>query len=152
MVQLQVWQSRNWDLLPSRDKTLWHVDPFLGNDCKISSFTTAVARQWLSNNHVGIPTDMNKQRVFSAWSVPRCYKQATSSSVSQWSGVGRWLSEIDNCWRSVVVSRCCEKLVAEARDSLRTQRKGNINYWKPLPSNSSEDVTVDTSVRACVCV
>jgi hypothetical protein len=48
------------------------------------------------------------------------------------------------------VSRCCEKLVAEAGDSSGTQRKGNVRRWKPLPSNGSEDVTVDTSV--CVTV
>jgi hypothetical protein len=28
-----------------------------------------------------------------------------------------------------------EQLVAEAGDSSGTQRKGNIWYWKPLPSN-----------------
>jgi hypothetical protein len=50
------------------------------------------------------------------------------------------------------VSCCCEKLVAEAGDSVGTQRKGNVRHWKPLPSNGSEDVTVDTSVCVCVCV
>jgi hypothetical protein len=40
-------------------KLLWHVGPFLGNDRKISSYTTDVARQWLSSDHVGIPTDAN---------------------------------------------------------------------------------------------
>jgi hypothetical protein len=44
------------------------------------------------------------------------------------------------------VSCCCEKLVAETGDSSGTQRKGNVCRWKPLPSNGSEDVTVDTSV------
>jgi hypothetical protein len=44
----------------------------------------------------------------------------------------------------------CEKLVAEAGDLSGTQRKGNFRRWKPLPSNDSEDVTLDTSV--CVCV
>jgi hypothetical protein len=48
------------------------------------------------------------------------------------------------------VSYCCEKLVAEARDSPGTQRNMNDNRWKPLPSNDSRDVTVDTSVCAIV--
>jgi hypothetical protein len=47
------------------------------------------------------------------------------------------------------VSRCCEKLVAEAGDSSGTQRKGNVPSWKPLRSNGIEDVTANTSV--CVC-
>jgi hypothetical protein len=37
-------------------------------------------------------------------------------------------------------------------DSSGTQRKGNVRYWKPLPSNDSEDVTVDIGVCVCVCV
>jgi hypothetical protein len=51
---------------------------------------------------------------------------------------------------SVVVSCCCEKLVAEARNSLGTQGKGNVHRWKPLPSIGSEGVTVNTS--ACIIV
>jgi hypothetical protein len=51
------------------------------------------------------------------------------------------------------VSRCCEKLVAEARGSWEPR---GIRSLKPLPSNSSEDVTVDTrereSLYVCVCV
>jgi hypothetical protein len=35
------------------------------------------------------------------------------SEVSQWKGV----NELENCWGLVVVSCCCEKLVAEAGDS-----------------------------------
>jgi hypothetical protein len=38
---------------------LWHVDPLLGNDREMNSYTTAVARQWLSSDHVGIQTDAN---------------------------------------------------------------------------------------------
>jgi hypothetical protein len=56
------------------------------------------------------------------------------------------VSEIEDYCRSVVVSCCCEKLVAEAGDSSGTQRKGNFRLWKLLPSNDSEDVTVETSV------
>jgi hypothetical protein len=38
---------------------LWHVDPLLGNGYEISSYTTAVANQWLSSDYVGSPTDAN---------------------------------------------------------------------------------------------
>jgi primosomal protein N'' len=31
------------------------------------------------------------------------------------------------------VSFCCEKLIAEAGDISRTQGKGNVRRWKPLP-------------------
>jgi hypothetical protein len=59
-----------------------------------------------------------------------------------------------NLWQEirdpVVVSCCRYKLVAEARDSSGTQQKGTVCHWKPLPSNGSEDVTVDTGV--CVLV
>jgi hypothetical protein len=41
-------------------------------------------------------------------------------------------------------------VVTEAGDISGTQRKGNVRRWKPLPSNDSEDVTVDTTV--CVMV
>jgi hypothetical protein len=50
------------------------------------------------------------------------------------------------------VTCCCYKLVAEHGDRSGTQRKGNVQLWSPLPSNSSEDVTVDTGVCVCVCV
>lgn len=49
-----------------------------------------------------------------------------------------------------VVNCCCWKLVNEARNSSGTQGKGNIGLWKPLPSNGSDDVSVDTSL--CVTV
>jgi hypothetical protein len=48
------------------------------------------------------------------------------------------------------VSCCCYKLVDDAGDSSGTQRKGNIRHWKQLPSNGSEDMTVDTSVSVIV--
>jgi hypothetical protein len=50
------------------------------------------------------------------------------------------------------VSCCCERLVAEAGDSLGSQRKGNGCCWKLLPSKGIEDVTVGTGVCVCVCV
>jgi hypothetical protein len=30
---------------------MWHADPLLCNDCKLSNYTTALARQWLNSNH-----------------------------------------------------------------------------------------------------
>jgi hypothetical protein len=48
----------------------------------------------------------------------------------------------------------CELLRLEAGSGGQGQfgnpEKGNVRRWKPLPSNGSEDVTVDTSV--CVIV
>jgi hypothetical protein len=41
----------------------------------------------------------------------------------------------DNRWGSVVVSCCCEMMLAETRDSSGTERKGNDRSWKPLSSN-----------------
>jgi hypothetical protein len=55
-----------------------------------------------------------------------------------------------NCCSSAVVSCCCFKLVAEDGDNSGTQSKGNVCRWKPVVSNGSEDVTVDTIV--CVMV
>jgi hypothetical protein len=60
------------------------------------------------------------------------------------------VSELEDYCGSVVISCCCEKLAAEAWNTLETQRKGNIHLWKPLPSNSSEYMTVDTSVFVIV--
>jgi hypothetical protein len=36
--------------------------------------------------------------------------------------------------------------------SSRTQSKGKVRRWKPLPRNGYEDVAVDTSVCVFVCV
>jgi hypothetical protein len=40
-------------------RLLSHVDPLLGGDRVLSNCTTAVARQWLSSDHLGNPTDTN---------------------------------------------------------------------------------------------
>jgi hypothetical protein len=48
------------------------------------------------------------------------------------------------------VSDSCENLVAEAVDSSGTPKKRNRLRKKPLQSNGSEDVTVDTC--GCLCV
>jgi hypothetical protein len=42
---------------------------------------------------------------------------------------------VNECLGSVVMSCCCEKLVAEDGDSSETQRKGNVRHWKPLPED-----------------
>jgi hypothetical protein len=44
------------------------------------------------------------------------------------------------------VSCCCEKVVAEVGN----RGEGEVRRWMPLPSNRSEDVTLDISV--CVMV
>jgi hypothetical protein len=54
--------------------------------------------------------------------------------------------ELEDRFGSVNVSCYCYKLIAEAEDNSGTQRKGNINRCKPLPSNGSEDVISDPSV------
>jgi hypothetical protein len=56
------------------------------------------------------------------------------------------ISELERCCGSVVVSCCCEKLISEVGDHSRTQRKGNVRRWKPLPNNGSGDMTVDTTL------
>jgi hypothetical protein len=100
---------------------LWHVHPLLRNGGEISNYIAAGTRQLRVNS--------NRRTVFSARSVPRCYKKGKLVR-SYWVG---WLDgELENCWGSVIVTYCCEKLVVE----------------EPLPSNGSEDVTVRTSVCA----
>jgi hypothetical protein len=81
--------------------------------------------------------------LWSHFKVPTCYKQ------DKW-GVSELVTELEDCWGSVVVSCCCEKLLSEVWDSLGTQRKGNVRHSKPLPSNGSEYMTVDTSVVVIV--
>jgi hypothetical protein len=48
--------------------------------------------------------------------------------------VSELITELKNCWGSVVVSCCNEDLVAEAGVSSGTQTKGNVRCWKPLRS------------------
>jgi hypothetical protein len=110
--------------------TLWHLDPLLGKDRERKNWTTAVTRQRLVN--------CNWEAVYSVRSVQGFYKQGSQSSWVSWlvSGwVSRSVSSSENCWGSVVVSCCCEKLVAEARDSSGTKWNGNTRRLKPLPSN-----------------
>jgi hypothetical protein len=59
-------------------------------------------------------------------------------------------SQLEDCRGTVIISLCCEKPIAEAGDTSGTQRNGNVRRWQPLPTNGSEDVTMDTSV--CVVV
>jgi hypothetical protein len=56
------------------------------------------------------------------------------------------VSWLENSCGSVVVNCCCEKVVADVGDSSGTHRKRDFRRWKPLPSNGSEDMTVDTLV------
>jgi hypothetical protein len=80
-------------------KILWLVDPLLGNDRETKYYTIAVTRQ--------LPVNSSTRKVFSVWSLPRCYKQKY-------------------CCGSAVVRYWHKKLVAEAGDSSGTQRKENV--------------------------
>lgn len=103
------------------------------NQCHgISNYKMTVTRQW----HV----KSNRRTVISVWYLWRCYKRAKLAV----SWATRSLGLAENC------CRCCEKLVAEVRDSSGTQSKRNIHLWKPLLNNGSEDVTVDTTVCLCI--
>jgi hypothetical protein len=85
---------------------MWHV-PLLGNDREISKYPTAVTRQR--------PVNTNRGKVFPLRSVPRCYNQYKLEA-----------AVLNNRWSTVVVSCCCEKLVAEAGESSGIQKKGNV--------------------------
>jgi hypothetical protein len=61
--------------------------------------------------------------------------------------------ERESTGRQTVESCSCEKLrsfVAEARDSLETQRKGNVCCWKLLPSSTVKNVTENISLYVIV--
>jgi hypothetical protein len=62
---------------------LWHVDPLLGNDYEISSYTMAITRQQ--------PINSNRRTVFSVLSVLKCYNKTS------WEPVGK----------NAVTSRVC---------------------------------------------
>jgi hypothetical protein len=65
-----------------------------------------------------------KEETLSTRTVSRCYEQDKLGGVSQGTAA---------VW----------KLIAQTRDIPGTQRERNVHSWKPLPSNGSEDVTVD---------
>jgi hypothetical protein len=44
--------------------------------------------------------------------------------------------QLENCCGAVVMSCCCENLVAEAENRSGTQSKRKVNLWKPLSRNS----------------
>jgi hypothetical protein len=50
---------------------LWHTDPLLINDSKISGYTIPFARQWLNSDHMGIPT--NAKATVDTATVGRCF-------------------------------------------------------------------------------
>jgi hypothetical protein len=52
----------------------------------------------------------------------------------------------EDCSNSVIVSCCCEKLVAEARDRLGTQSKRSVAVGSRYQTMASEDTIVDTRV------
>jgi hypothetical protein len=58
------------------------------------------------------------------------------------------MTESENCYCSVVVSCSCEKQVAEAGDSSRTQRKRNV----PSLEDATEQQLVKMRLWTLVCV
>jgi hypothetical protein len=95
---------------------LQHTNLLAGNDHKINNKTTAVTRHRPLNSNIGT--------MFSVWSIMRCHIRTVSGV--EWVDwrVSESVSQSENCWCSVLEICCCEKLVAEARDSSWTQSKG----------------------------
>jgi hypothetical protein len=54
---------------------LWHVDPLLGNNCEISSYTMVVTRQQ--------PVNSNRGTMFSVLFMLRCHKQDKLGSAGE---------------------------------------------------------------------
>jgi hypothetical protein len=77
------------------------------------------------------------EAVFSTLSVPKCYKQDQLGA-----RVNEWLRELLRFSRELLLLEAGN----EAGDYSGTERKGNVRLWKPLPSNGSEHVSVDTGV------
>jgi hypothetical protein len=52
------------------------------------------------------------------------------------------MSELDDCWGSVILSFCCEKLVAETGNSSGTYKRGE----RPLLEAATEQQLVKTGL------
>jgi hypothetical protein len=94
---------------------LCSVAPLLGNDCEISKYVTASQRNMFPWQQLEL---QQWGTVFSVRSMSRCYKRDKLGAA-----VSQSVSELENCWGSVVVSYCCEKLVAETRTVRKHRRK-----------------------------
>jgi hypothetical protein len=105
--------------------------------------------------------------LFSVQSMQRLYRASSLSrvvvedwlvgwSVSQ--SVSQPAFSLGLCWHVLqwfvicVKHQGCWSCCSWGMGRVGIQRKGNVHYWKPLPINSSEDVTMGTSARDCVCV
>jgi hypothetical protein len=66
MMNLVTKKQQSWSNIRVHGGTniLWHADPLLGGKHKTGDCTVVLARQ----------QPANKGMVFSAWSMPRCYK------------------------------------------------------------------------------
>jgi hypothetical protein len=91
---------------------LWHVDLLLGNDHEISNYTTTVTRQW--------PVNSDRGKVFSVWSVPKCYTQKLGVELLHFSRCELLLIEVGSWGRGQFGN---------------PQRKGTVRRWKSLSSN-----------------
>jgi hypothetical protein len=88
--------------------------------------------------------------VSSVRSVPRCYKQdKLVERISE--SVGELVSEIEGCCSPVVVSCCCQNLVAEAGDSWEPRGRGMSVVERRYEAKASGDMTVGNIVCVCVC-
>jgi hypothetical protein len=66
--------------------------------------------------------------VFSMWFMLRCYKQDKLG-----------VSELEDCCGSVVVSCCCSKLVAEAREQFRNPEERECLLLEADAKQRNED-------------
>jgi hypothetical protein len=130
------WMRWQWPAAIVNDRPILSPERVLykNYDCRCSTEKEKFS-PWVSRGSAPRQTD---------WRYTASCKVTLTLTFSQlsWVGwlVGWWVTELasqsKNCWGSVIVSCCCEKLVVGTRDSSGTQRKGNIHHWKPLPSNS----------------
>jgi hypothetical protein len=85
----------------------------------------------------------NRGTAFSTRSVPIYYKQGQLAVAGRVRGVSERV-------RKLLGFRRCKLLLLEACSIVWGQygdsEEGNFRRWEPLPSNGSEDVTVDTGV------
>jgi hypothetical protein len=126
--------SRN----PGYVKILSHIDPSLGNDREKASIQQPLLSNDPTTKHVSTATILLQQeRCFLRGPCRDVISRTSEESVSQW-----WFREFV---RERLGFSHCELLLWEHGSWGRRQFGNPEEGWKPLPSNSSEDVIVDTS-------
>jgi hypothetical protein len=104
-----------------------------------------------ANKHVSTATiaySSNWKRCFL-----RCMCRDVTNRTVSWVSwlISDWVSELENCWGSGVVSFCCEKLVAEAREQFGNPKEAE---HRPLEAATKQRLTKTwlwTHVCVCVC-